>query len=59
MSEGPARPFSTRLLWDNAGRRGRLFGAVYNGDWLHVGDAEGLRAAEARLGSGGARMARF
>lgn len=57
LSEGPEGPFSTRLLWESAGRRARLFGAVYEGDWLHVGDAGGLRAAEARLGDGGAGKA--
>lgn len=49
IDEGPDGPFSTRVLWDKAAERGRLFGAIYGGDWLHVGDAEGLAAAEARL----------
>lgn len=49
IDEGPDGPFSTRVLWDKAAERGRLYGAVYGGDWLHVGDAEGLAAAEARL----------
>jgi N-acetyl-alpha-D-muramate 1-phosphate uridylyltransferase len=49
VDEGPDGPFSTRVLWDKAAARGRLFGVVYGGDWLHVGDAEGLAAAEARL----------
>lgn len=50
VDEGPAGAFSTRVLWDRAAARGRLFGAVYNGDWLHVGDPESLAEAEARLG---------
>ena len=49
IDEGPDGPFSTRVLWDLAAARGRLLGALYGGDWLHVGDPEGLRAAEARL----------
>ncbi|MEZ5891917.1 MAG: nucleotidyltransferase family protein [Parvularculaceae bacterium] len=49
VDEGPDGPFSTRLLWDKAAERGRLFGAVYDGDWLHVGDPESLKEAEARL----------
>ena len=49
IDEGPDGAFSTRVLWDRAAARGRLFGAVYEGDWLHVGDPEGLALAEARL----------
>lgn len=51
IDEGPDGAFSTKILWDLAGARGRLFGAVYEGDWLHVGDAVGLKAAEKRLGA--------
>lgn len=58
LDDGPDGPFSTRLLWENAGRRGRLFGVVYEGDWLHVGDVEGLAAAEARLQGGDRKEAR-
>ncbi|WP_375201974.1 nucleotidyltransferase family protein [Hyphococcus sp.] len=49
IDEGPDGPFSTRVLWDKAAAQGRLFGAVYGGDWLHVGDPQGLEDAEARL----------
>ncbi len=49
IDEGPDGPFSTRKLWDIAAARGRLYGAVYGGDWLHVGDPQGLKDAEARL----------
>ncbi|WP_375204548.1 nucleotidyltransferase family protein [Hyphococcus sp.] len=49
VDEGPEGPFSTRKLWDIAAARGRLYGAVYGGDWLHVGDPQGLKDAEARL----------
>ena len=50
IDEGPDGPFSTRLLWDAAAARGRLHGVVYGGDWLHVGDPQGLKDAEACLG---------
>ncbi|MEM8936328.1 MAG: nucleotidyltransferase family protein, partial [Pseudomonadota bacterium] len=33
---GPDGPFSTRVLWQHALERGRLFGAVHHGDWMHV-----------------------
>ncbi|MEO1253205.1 MAG: nucleotidyltransferase family protein [Pseudomonadota bacterium] len=49
IDEGPGGAFSTRLLWDAASARGRLYGAVHSGDWLHVGDPAGLAAAEAVL----------
>lgn len=52
IDEGPDGPFSTRVLWDKAAERRRLFGALYDGDWLHVGDPQGLESAEARLSSG-------
>lgn len=49
IDEGPAGPFSTKLLWDRAAAQGRLYGAVYSGHWMHVGDPEGLAKAEDRL----------
>lgn len=49
IAEGPDGPFSTRVLWDKAAERGRLFGAVIDGFWLHVGDPESLDLAERRL----------
>lgn len=52
IDEGPDGPFSTRVLWDRAAERGRLFGAVHSGFWMHVGDPPGLAAAEARLAGG-------
>lgn len=59
IDEGPEGPFSTRLLWDAAAARGRLYGALYDGAWLHVGDAAGLAAAEARLARAPARQAQL
>ncbi|MEO1241636.1 MAG: nucleotidyltransferase family protein [Pseudomonadota bacterium] len=52
IDKGPEGLFSTRILWDLAAAQGRLFGAVYKGDWMHVGDPQGLAAAEARLAAG-------
>ncbi len=49
IDKGPGGAFSTKILWDDALARGRLFGVVHEGSWLHVGDPEGLAAAEARL----------
>lgn len=49
IAEGPEGPFSTRALWDKAAERGRLYGAVTDGFWLHVGDPDGLAEAERRL----------
>ena len=52
IDEGPDGAFSTRILWDRAAERGRLFGAIHSGFWMHVGDPPGLAAAEARLAGG-------
>jgi len=49
IAEGPDGPFSTKLLWDRAAERGRLFGAVHGGFWMHVGDHKGLEQAEKLL----------
>jgi MurNAc alpha-1-phosphate uridylyltransferase len=44
-----AEPISTRAFWHKAQERGRMKGVVFSGDWMHVGDPEGHRAAQARL----------
>ncbi len=49
IDEGPDGAFSTKLLWDRAQTHGRLFGAIHQGSWMHVGDPAGHAAAEARL----------
>ncbi|MEM9495335.1 MAG: nucleotidyltransferase family protein [Pseudomonadota bacterium] len=46
VAEGPEGAFSTKILWEKALARGRLFGAVHSGFWMHVGDPEGLKRAE-------------
>lgn len=45
----PVEKVSTRVFWKKARAAGRMYGVVYDGDWMHVGDPEGHRAAEARL----------
>ncbi|MFQ5564226.1 MAG: nucleotidyltransferase family protein [Parvularculaceae bacterium] len=49
LAGAPDGPFSTRLLWDRALAAGRLYGVVHEGTWMHVGDPQGLKDAEARL----------
>jgi MurNAc alpha-1-phosphate uridylyltransferase len=50
MFEGaPAGAFSTNLMWDRAIARGRLFGTLLNGVWLHVGTPQARDEAEAYL----------
>jgi len=38
--------FSISLLWEDMIASDRLFGAVYDGDWIDVGHAEGIGVAE-------------
>jgi N-acetyl-alpha-D-muramate 1-phosphate uridylyltransferase len=38
--------FSLNVVWDRAIRSGRLFGAVLDGTWMHVGTVEAVDAAE-------------
>lgn len=49
----PEGPFSLNLLWDRLkdteGWFTRMRAVVHDGDWLHVGDARGLREVEAFL----------
>lgn len=42
-------PFSANRFFDAAAANGRLFGAVLDGFWMHVGDPQAREAAEARL----------
>lgn len=45
----PVEPFSMWRVWSRSLAAGRLTGAVFSGEWLHVGDPQGLKDAEARL----------
>ncbi len=45
----PEDVFSLNVIWDQMAEEGRLFGAVYPGDWCDVGHPAGLAEAEALL----------
>lgn len=45
----PEGPFSLNLLYDKAEGRGRLFGIVHKGGWIHVGTPEAVSLAENAL----------
>ncbi|MEZ5927550.1 MAG: hypothetical protein R3C55_03585 [Parvularculaceae bacterium] len=47
-SKARRKAFSTRLLWDKALAEEQALWAVHDGFWMHVGDPEGLKLAEAR-----------
>lgn len=47
--DGPAGAFSLSPLWRRSAEKGRLYGHVLDGDWMHVGDPEARDQAEARL----------
>jgi len=49
FADAPAGPFSTNLMWDRAITRGRLFGTVLDGVWIHVGTPAARDEAEAYL----------
>ncbi|MCB2112179.1 MAG: nucleotidyltransferase family protein [Parvularculaceae bacterium] len=46
LDGAPDGPFSTRLLWEKAMTAGRIFAAIHDGPWMHVGDPQGLALAE-------------
>lgn len=45
----PEEKFSLNAIWNRSLEAGRLTGAVFEGDWLHVGDPASRDEAEARL----------
>ena len=45
----PETAFGLFPLWARWAAEGRLTGTLMEGDWMHVGDPEALRVAEARL----------
>ncbi len=50
FTDVPGGPFSLNLLYDRAmqdSKAPRIRGIVHDGDWLHVGDPEGVRLADA------------
>lgn len=46
---GPEGPFSLTPMWRERAKAGRLFGAAFDGFWMHVGDPVARDEAEARL----------
>jgi MurNAc alpha-1-phosphate uridylyltransferase len=49
FADAPAGAFSLNILYDHALARQRLYGVVHDGEWFHVGDADGLAQAESFL----------
>ncbi|HVY33928.1 MAG TPA: nucleotidyltransferase family protein [Caulobacteraceae bacterium] len=49
VDEGPEGPFSLFGVWMTMIAEGRLYGVVLDGEWMHVGDPQALKAAEAKL----------
>ena len=49
FQDAPEGPFSTNLMWDRAIAKGRLFGTVLDGVWIHVGTPDARDEAEAYL----------
>ncbi|WP_353181522.1 nucleotidyltransferase family protein [Bosea sp. (in: a-proteobacteria)] len=49
FADTPEGPFSLNLLFDRAIAKGRLFGEVLEGRWLHVGTPDAIAPAEAAL----------
>jgi N-acetyl-alpha-D-muramate 1-phosphate uridylyltransferase len=49
FEDAPQGPFSTNLMWDRAIAKGRLFGTVLDGMWIHVGTPAARDEAEAYL----------
>ncbi len=45
----PGGSFSMNKLWDKAIMRGRLFGLIHDGWWLHVGTPDAIPLAERHL----------
>jgi MurNAc alpha-1-phosphate uridylyltransferase len=49
FADAPAGAFSTNILWDRAIAKGRLFGMMLHGVWIHVGTPQARDAGERRL----------
>ncbi len=47
----PDAAFSLSRIWRRLAPQNRLTGALMRGDWMHVGDPQALKVAEARLQS--------
>src|ERR671939_1934045 len=51
FADAPAGAFSLNRLFDRAIEAGRLHGLRLDGEWLHVGTPESIKAADARIAS--------
>ncbi|HYF22463.1 MAG TPA: nucleotidyltransferase family protein [Caulobacteraceae bacterium] len=49
VDDGPDGPFSLTPIWRKSAEKGRLFGSVLDGFWMHVGDPVSRDQAEAKL----------
>lgn len=49
LRDAPDGPFSTNILWDRAIEERRLFGSVFTGQWLEVGEPAHVAATEGLL----------
>jgi MurNAc alpha-1-phosphate uridylyltransferase len=49
VDDEPEGPFSLTPVWRRLAARGRLYGLVLDGAWMHVGDPRARDAAEAKL----------
>lgn len=52
LREAPEGPFSTNILWDRAIEEQRLYGTVFTGQWLEVGEPGHVAATESYLAGG-------
>lgn len=51
LEQKPGDAFSLNILYDKAIKKGRLFGVVHDGEWLHIGTPETLAQANEYLAS--------
>jgi MurNAc alpha-1-phosphate uridylyltransferase len=49
VADGPDGAFSLLGVWRALATQGRVYGVAPAGQWMHVGDPEAVKAAEARL----------
>ncbi|HJT43226.1 MAG TPA: nucleotidyltransferase family protein [Rhizomicrobium sp.] len=49
FANSPPGAFSTNIMWDRAIAKGRLFGSVLDGTWIHVGTPRARDEAQATL----------
>jgi MurNAc alpha-1-phosphate uridylyltransferase len=52
LRDAPRGAFSTNILWDRAIAEGRLFGTVFTGHWIEVGQPSHVAATEGYLTGG-------